>query len=114
MSYHLTYKFEAHEEAISREDVPDDHGACDAAFVYSIIHADDGSVSYQDWSVDGRTGESLGVDAYFKIWTILAGALAEKLPEGGRKQLCEETFERVRTAMLSSRTPIVPGTGDIS
>jgi hypothetical protein len=112
--YYLTYKFENHPDGLPLSEVErleGKGGACDAVFLMSILFREDGGLSFQDWSCDGRTGDGLGIDMYFKIWAHFAGMLAEQLPPGGRRDLCESVFETIRAVILKS--PHVPGPEDL-
>jgi hypothetical protein len=112
--YHLTYKFENHPDGLSLGEVErleGKGGACDAVFLMSILFTKEGGLSFQDWSCDGRTGDGLDIDMHFKVWTYLSKLLAEQLPAGGRRDLCESVFETIRAVILKS--PHVPGPEDL-
>lgn len=81
-----------------------DLGGCDALIVHSIIFTDDGGLSYQLVTHDGRTDDDLGVDEVFKAWMFMAKRLADDPTLGeGRRALARLVFEEVRTAILRAR-----------
>ncbi len=98
-----------HPEGLGRDALPDGHGACDAMLMGSIIYPEDGSLSTCWFSADGRSKNEEGnpaeldADEWFKLWTILASAVAERLENGARKDLCELVVETVREAVMELR-----------
>jgi hypothetical protein len=99
--YHLTYTIEPHPDGIGRGEVLDGHGATDALIIGSILFGADGSRSYANTSMDGRTGKALTPDERFKFWSQYALDLAETLPPGARRDLCRTVFETIRRAVLA-------------
>jgi len=107
-NYHLLYRIDAHPEGLRRDQVPDQHGACDSMVFGSIIHQEDGSISHLLASVDGRTGEPLPPHQVFMFWAVMAGALADQLEAGGRQMLCRGVFELIRR-VVQERPDATPG-----
>lgn len=114
--YRLTYKFEAHPEGLKREELPADHGACDAMLLVSMIYPPDGSYSQAVVGVDGRNtatgpnGERLELAAkeQFKAWIMSAKYFAEL--EGldpGRRLFAAEVFDHF-CAIVSAATAAKP------
>lgn len=76
-TYHLTYLLTPHKDGIGRDDIPNGHGAADAAVIISLLYPDSGEYSAKYMSRDGRTGQPLGSDELFKAWICWAATLAQ-------------------------------------
>lgn len=75
--YHLTYQVTPpHVDGITRDEVPNGHGGCDAAVIISILYPPDGSYSAMYMSRDGRNGQPLDANEMFKAWIMWAARLS--------------------------------------
>lgn len=74
-------------------------GLCDAIMFANVLRPDDGSLSVLFVSRDPLTGGEMTPEEYFKIWTLMANFLVNKLPEGGRRNLCEAVVDTIRSGM---------------
>lgn len=98
--YRVIYNMIHEPDGLEVKDVPAGHGATDALFLASIVRGADGSTSTVTVSMDGDTGADLSPDEVFKLWALMAHQLVDQLPPGGRRDLCHQTFEAVRSAVL--------------
>jgi hypothetical protein len=73
--YKVIYRIEPRE--VSKEEVPEGYGACDAVIVHSLLRPPDGSLSHMVLSLDGRTGKELSADELFEAWIAMSHALAQ-------------------------------------
>lgn len=88
--YLMSYQLQCHSPPIKKSEIPEGHGACDAIAVFSILFDSDLDTSYVLQGIDGRTGSEMNHKQLFRIWTLMAATLGEKLPDGGEKDLCVE------------------------
>jgi hypothetical protein len=104
--YKLIYCMEKKPKGMTKEEIPEGWGGCDAVLFCSMIYPPDGSFSLYFMGIDGRNkGEikegSLQDIEWFKVWTLLASRLAssETLPPD-KKNFCREVFESMRVKLL--------------
>ena len=102
--YYQTYTLDQHPEGLTREQVMmlDDGGqvgACHDLLFVSIMHQEDGGISYV---VVGRAAdnEALTPIDEFKVWAMMASRLANTLPEGFSRELCKATFAAIRRLVV--------------
>lgn len=75
--YRLRYKFSAELGEFTKEQAGED-GAADALLLVSILRPRDGGLDVAFLSADGHNNkEPLGAMDLFKVWAVMAGALAE-------------------------------------
>lgn len=81
MSYKLKYKIDYEPGDFTFEEIKKDklNGGTDAIIVHSLIFPEDGSLSHNFYSVDGRNpGQPLGSIDTFKAWSMMAFALKDR------------------------------------
>ena len=101
--YRMTYgEMTAHPEGLSAEEVKaSGRGACDALFLASLIFPEDGSLSLEFASLDGRTGNELSDLEWFKIWALLTSRLAKSHTlDRGRLEFAKLTWDFLQKEML--------------
>ena len=100
--WHATYATHLHPEGLTREQVPEGHGACDALVIASLIYPSDGSFSSMFVARDGRTKDGeLSAHEQFKAWSLWAGKLATSLDPGTvRQQMAQLTYEMFLTTFF--------------
>lgn len=103
--YKLLYKLEKRPKGVTKAEVPEGFGACDAALFCSIIYPTDGGLSIYFMGVDGRHKgegmETLEDIEWFKVWSLLAKRLADsKTLPPEKKDVCLSAFESVRIRIL--------------
>lgn len=100
--YRVTYLVEPCK--LSREEVKDGWGAADALVIGSLIFPEEGGVSYQMATIDGRGPGPVGSDDVFKTWVFMAHELSQRedLSEN-KRELCEHVFRAVQDAILRAR-----------
>lgn len=106
--YRLSYRLEPMPDGITVEEAKarakEGYGACDAMLVASIIYPADGSLSILFDGKDGRTGEELHDNEWFKVWMLLTKRLAQsKTMHDGKSALCAIVFEMVSQAVMGTR-----------
>lgn len=104
-TYHLAYQAESHPEGISKEELEarGNVGGCDAIFFASILFPPDGSYSLLFSSKDGRTGEELSDDEWFKIWMLLGKRLGDsRTLSAGKRQMAQFTWEAIRDTLFGT------------
>jgi hypothetical protein len=96
--YKLRYKFDCEHGDFSLDQIKkNEYGGCDAFMFASIIYPDDGSLSMQFTSRDGRNeNKNLEVGDLFKVWMQLGFLLVQKGLGGWQGALVKETIEWVR------------------
>ena len=110
MPYHLTYKFDHHPEALSKEEAMkitgggENGGACDAALFISIMLPEDGGMSTLFIDVDGRTGEELSPAVMFQLWVLMASKIAED-PDSSdaARQMAGGVFNHVKDMVAANK-----------
>jgi hypothetical protein len=75
-------------------------GVADRLFVVHIDDRPDGGVTYMP---SAYSRENMPPDEIFKIWAVLAHQLAQALPDGGRRDLCQTVHNVVRDAIMEGR-----------
>jgi hypothetical protein len=100
--YKLLYQIDPKPEGVTKEDIPETWGACDALLLASIIYPKDGSLSIYFVGEDGRTGKALDDSEWFKVWSLLTARLADSktLPRY-KKELCSMFFETIKEFLLT-------------
>jgi len=99
--YKMTYRIDKVE--LTAGEIPEGWGACDATIIHSIIFPPDGSYSHFLTSLDGRTGEEMDTNEFFKAWTMMAATLAKRDDlSPGKKMLASGVWEAVCNAMKSA------------
>lgn len=80
-------------------------GACDAIFVASLIYPEDGSLSIQWMTADGREeGRPLSNNEVFKVWAFLAHSLSLQEDIGfAKKTICAAAHETIAEALMGAR-----------
>lgn len=78
--YKLKYKVDYERGEFTSDDVKKDknNGGTDAIIVHSLIFPEDGSLSHNFYSVDGRTKEALNSTDTFKAWAMMGFSLSER------------------------------------
>lgn len=99
--YHLTWHMTPHPEGITREEIPDGHGACDALLLMaSMIYPPDGGLSVNILGINGRDGAPLTSLEVFKVWTMIADDLSKSEDLGiGKRAICSSVMNVIREAM---------------
>lgn len=98
----MTYQLQAHSPPLKQSEIPEGHGACDAIAVFSILFDSDIDTSYVLQGIDGRTGSEMNHKQLFRIWTLMAATLGEKMDDGGERDVCLEVvkvMDRARALM---------------
>jgi hypothetical protein len=95
----------AHVEGISAAELKAaDKCGSDAVLLASILYPPDGSLSVLFRSLDGRTGEELADNEWFKIFTLLASRLGKSTTlSESKRRFAEYVFETFRQAMMAGR-----------
>jgi hypothetical protein len=104
--YHVTYHCDFHPDGIEADAVPPGDGAASAVIIVSIAASEpDGTTSTIFISRDGRTGEEVSDDEFFKAWALLAHRLSRSPSLGpGKRAFCAVVHEGVRKGLLSARS----------
>lgn len=78
--YKMKYKFDPEYGEFSSEEIKESGmGGTDAMIMMSCIYPEDGSLSTQFWSFDGRNkGEELSTRELFKMWMMLGRNLSQR------------------------------------
>lgn len=104
--YHVTYKLEARPEGLTKEEVPEGFGACDAGVFLSCLYPPDGSFSMLLCSLDGRTKAAMSDDEIFKVWSLLAHRLAKSTTlSENKRSFAEAVFDTFALAMKTTHSP---------
>jgi len=115
MAYHMIYEATSKPDGIEKADVPEGFGACDALILGSIIYPPDGSLSLQMASLDGRTGAELTDLELFKMWSLMAGHLAESTTlSDPKRQVAALLFDMIRAALQAEQIKDVTITGKVT
>ncbi len=104
--YHISYQAEPHPNGISKAELEakGNVGGCDAIFFASILFPPDGSYSVLFSSKDGRTGEDLNDDEWFKIWMLLSKRLGEsETLQEGKRDFAQFTWEAIRDILFGKK-----------
>lgn len=102
--FHLTYDAEKHLAGITKDQIPDGHGACDALVLCSIVYPPDGSFSLRILTVDGRSDEDLPALEQFKVWCLWCSRLMEHPGlQPGKREFLKTVFESWKEAVLAVR-----------
>ena len=73
----------------------------DALFTASVAFPKHGGYSCYFDSIDGRTGEQLDDNEWFKIWMMLSKRLSDsRTLEPGRKEFAQITWEALRDILM--------------
>lgn len=100
--YLMSYQLQCHSPPIKKSEIPEGHGACDAIAVFSILFDSEVDTSYVLQGIDGRTGSEMNHKQLFRIWTLMATTLGEKMDDGGERDICLEVvrvMDRARALM---------------
>lgn len=107
MSHHYRMLYQINDappEGLSRDQIPDGFGACDAMLLASIIYPEDGSLSVLFVSKDGRSGDDLEDKEWFKVWALLSARLAKSETLGeGKRSLCKSVHLAIAEAIMGGR-----------
>ena len=96
---------------MTKDKIEEGFGGCDAVLFCSMMYPPDGSFSVYFMGVDGRKEnkdqfENLKDIEWFKVWCLLASRLAASTTlEDNRKEICRQTFERIRRAIWGLSSP---------
>ena len=101
-AYHLTYKITGHDLPISREEVPENHGACTSLLTVAVL--DDGdSHEYLVQGIDGPNKNTMNALQVFQVWLMVAKKLTRELPpESGPGALVSEVVSIMDRAKEAS------------
>jgi hypothetical protein len=109
--FHLIYQITPQQEGLLAEEVPDDHGACDACVFMSGVYPPDGSLSVHTFSIDGRAPGRTAMSSaeMWKYWWLLAGMLSkDKTLAPHKRELSGMVVEVIRSALLGKKDPASP------
>ena len=104
-TYHLSYDApKAHPEGISVKELKAaNKSGSDALFTASILYPPDGSLSILFSSLDGRTGEELDDNEWFKVFTLLSRRLGlSKTLDVDKRDFARTVFEAFQQAIMGS------------
>lgn len=100
--YKMTYQLEQTE--VTKDEIPEGFGACDAMIMHSIIFPPDGSYSHYMVTLDGRTGKELETLEEFKAWSMMARTLLGREDlSPGRRELVQLVWDTVVAAMKGAK-----------
>lgn len=109
--YKITYTAECHPEGIPKSDVIEQGvGACDCLLIASILGqpGGPGGLSVVFASLNGFKGSGVSLDPMqeFNIFSMFAHYLAEELPPGKPREICQEAFDQIKEWLLLRRPPM--------
>lgn len=101
--YKLKYKVDYERGEFTSEQIKahPNNGGTDAIIVHSLIFPEDGSLSHNFYSIDGRTSDALGDTDTFKAWSMMAFALKDRsdLP-AWQREIVTQVYDKIREAIL--------------
>jgi len=105
MSYKCKLKYDVRPGDYNSEELKDAGvGGCDGLLIYSIIYPDDGGMSIEIVSIDGRTDKALNANEIFKCWAMTASALKDdETLSKGKRALLKATHEIIRETIAGSK-----------
>jgi len=99
----LSYNVVAHKKGIIPGTQPPGHNVCDVIFIGSGIRQKNRDIGWRFDSLDGNRNEVMTPTELFHAWSIMSGYLAEILPEGGPKNMCEQFYKMVIDAQEKAK-----------
>lgn len=103
--YRLTYQADPHPDGLTKDELPEGAGACDALVLMSLIYPKDGSYSWDLVTHDGRSDAELDGDELWKAWLMLTRHLSLREDmRPGKKEVCTNIFNQV-SMLLKNTAP---------
>ena len=109
--YRITYTAVPHPEGISKSEVREQGlGGCDCLLIASILGqpGGPGGLDVEFGSLNGFKGWGEGLDPMqeFNIFSMFAHRLADDLPPGRPREICQDAFDQVKEWLLLKRDPM--------
>lgn len=104
--FHLTYEAQVHPEGITKEELEDEEGACDAVVIMPLTFPEGGSYSWDLVTLNGRNETNeLDGDELWKAWLMLTKHLSLRTDlRPGKAVVCGKVFQQVASLLIQDTT----------